>query len=48
MTTSIIVVEDLVLPTNFVFDEIRQLSSDTGCRATFNQSDNDICRICCD
>lgn len=45
---SIITVKNLVLPTGFVFKEIRKLSSGTGCKVPFNQSDNDTCRICCD
>lgn len=44
----IIAVGSVVLPAGFVFKEIRQLNSGTGCKVAFNQSDNDTCRICCD
>lgn len=45
---SVIQVESVVLPIGFVFNEVRQLNSGTGCSVPFNQSDNDTCRICCD
>ncbi len=50
MEKPIIDIDNVVLPTDFVFNEIRKLNSivSTGCKTTFNQDDNDTCRICCD
>jgi len=45
---SIIQVKDVVLPPDFVFKEVKQLNSSSGCSVRFNQSKNDTCRICCD
>ncbi len=45
---SIIQVENVVLPPDFVFDEIRQLNSGSGCSIRFNHSESETCRICCD
>ena len=45
---AIIQVENVVLPPDFVYNEVRELNSATGCSARFNQSESDTCRICCD
>ena len=46
----VIRVEDVVLPTDFVINEIKQLDSITGCsvKFPFNEGDTSTCRICCD
>jgi hypothetical protein len=46
--TAIIQIENVVLPSGFVYDEVRQLDSASGCSVKLNLSESDTCRICCD
>jgi len=45
---AIIKVKNVVLPSNFVYNEVRQLNSTSSCSVKLNLSESDTCRICCD